>query len=86
VAGAVGDVLLNYLDALENCQEYTSEQAIDDFAKSFVIELLVSDTFDYAPSVPADQKGLDKSDCIELILFLIFLHLLVLQRDFEKSV
>jgi hypothetical protein len=46
VAGALGDVLLNYLDALENCQEYTPEQAIDDFAKSFVIELLVSDAFD----------------------------------------
>jgi len=42
VAGAVGDVLLNYLDALENCQEYTPEQALGDFTTSFTVELIGS--------------------------------------------
>jgi hypothetical protein len=40
VAGAVGDVLLNYLEALENCQEYTPEQALRDFTVSFTVEMI----------------------------------------------
>jgi RHS repeat-associated protein len=37
---ALGDVLINYLDALSNCQEYTAQQAIFDFAIGIGAELL----------------------------------------------
>ncbi len=37
---ASGDVLINYLDALDACQEYTPEQALTDFAISMGTELI----------------------------------------------
>lgn len=40
--GAIGDVIINYLDALEDCQEYTPGAALRDFAVSLGVEVIGS--------------------------------------------
>ena len=73
VAGALADVLLNYLDALENCEEYTPEQALRDFTASFTVELIGAFVGDAvvkygAEAVAAGLRKLGFGDLAEKLL------------------
>ena len=71
--GAVGGVLLNYIEALENCEEYTPEQALRDFTVGFTIELIGSVVGDSVakygvPAVAAGLRRLGFDDLAERLL------------------